>query len=163
MPRLAAASALCGPRDRSLPPVPACTTEPNTPVAILSVSAVRDDHTALRQLVSGMACQIATAGTCHKALRSLSRRRVAVVVCERELPDGTWRDILSYTVKSPERPFLIVTSRVADENLWAEVLNLGGFDVIAKPFSPREVRHVLETACLRRRVEVNPRMFAAVG
>ena len=28
--------------------------------------------------------------------------------------------------------------------------NLGGFDVIAKPFDPRGTRHVLETACLRR-------------
>src|SRR5438552_14250965 len=28
-------------------------------------------------------------------------------------------------------PFLIVTSRVADHSLWAEVLNLGGYDVLA--------------------------------
>jgi hypothetical protein len=43
-----------------------------------------------------------------------------------------------------------VTSSCADEYLWAEVLNLGGFDVIAQPFNPEELRHILLSACLRR-------------
>ncbi len=29
---------------------------------------------------------------------------------------------------------LIVTDRLANEALWSEVLNLGGYDVVAKPF-----------------------------
>jgi DNA-binding response OmpR family regulator len=28
--------------------------------------------------------------------------------------------------------------------LWAEVLNLGGYDVLSKPFDPVEVRRVVE-------------------
>jgi DNA-binding response OmpR family regulator len=37
---------------------------------------------------------------------------------------------------------LIVTSRFADDYLWSEVLNFGGYDVLSKPFSEEEVRHV---------------------
>jgi DNA-binding response OmpR family regulator len=44
-------------------------------------------------------------------------------------------------------PDLIVASRLADEYLWAEVLNLGGYDVLAKPFNAEEVRRVVGLAC----------------
>jgi DNA-binding response OmpR family regulator len=122
-----------------------------SPVRILSISAAGEDHAALRQIATGMPCRIASAGTCQHAFRRLDHGRVAIVVCERDLPDGDWHDILDHIKSSSLRPSLIVTSRVADDSLWAEVLNLGGFDVIAKPFHPRETRHVLETACLDSR------------
>jgi FixJ family two-component response regulator len=46
---------------------------------------------------------------------------------------------------------LIVTSRLADEHLWAEALNLGAYDVLAKPFDQEEVIRVLSSAWLRKR------------
>ena len=44
-------------------------------------------------------------------------------------------------------PPLVVTSRLADDYLWSEVLNLGGWDVLAKPFRQQEVLYVLDSAC----------------
>jgi DNA-binding response OmpR family regulator len=119
-------------------------------LGILSVSPVVEDHAALRQFLSEAPCRIVTAATCDTALQCLERGNISIVVCEGNLPDGSWRNILSRIQTCPETPFLIVTSRLADEKLWAEVLNLGGFDVIAKPFNPGDARHVLETACLRK-------------
>ncbi len=130
---------------------PTCTPPATPPLEVLSISPTGEDHTAIRQAVLGMHCKIEIAESCHSALQRLNGRRIAIVVCERELPDGSWRDILEQFGEAPDRPFLIVTSRVADEWLWAEVLNTGGFDVLAKPFDARETRHVMETACLRRR------------
>jgi DNA-binding response OmpR family regulator len=43
-------------------------------------------------------------------------------------------------------PVLVVTSNVADESLWAEVLNLGGYDVLAQPFDGEEVARVIGSA-----------------
>jgi DNA-binding response OmpR family regulator len=48
----------------------------------------------------------------------------------------------------PDAPLLIVTSRLADEQLWAEALNLGAYDVLAKPFDTEEVIRVLSLAWL---------------
>jgi hypothetical protein len=42
-----------------------------------------------------------------------------------------------------------VADRFADERLWGEVLNLGGYDLLTKPFVREEVLHVLELACHR--------------
>jgi DNA-binding NtrC family response regulator len=127
---------------------PVQTGEREIPVRILSVSADAADHLALRRLLAGVPCQIASSGTCRGALQHLIRGGISVVICEANLPDGTWLDILNDVQSSRERPLLIVTSRFADEYLWAEVLNLGGFDVIAKPFQEPEVRHIVESARL---------------
>jgi DNA-binding response OmpR family regulator len=69
----------------------------------------------------------------------LQRNDISVVVCERDLEDGTWADILSYIQSLPYPPSLFVTSRLADEELWSLVLHLGGWDVLAKPFDRSEV------------------------
>jgi hypothetical protein len=41
---------------------------------------------------------------------------------------------------------VIVSSRLADERLWAEVLNLGGYDVLGMPFEPEKVLRVADSA-----------------
>src|SRR4051812_22677119 len=123
----------------------------NPPLGILSLSASTEDHIAVRQSLSRIPCQVQTAESCRSAFGILRYGRISIVVCERDLPDGSWRDVLERLESSPERPLLIVTSWLADEWLWAEVLNLGGYDVLAKPFNVDETRHVLETAYLGRR------------
>ena len=87
-----------------------------------------------------------------------------VVVCERDLPDGDWRDILGIISCLRNPPPLVVTSRLADEYLWAEVLNLGGYDVLAKPFDTREVHRVVTLAWERAAAQQMPkRVRSATG
>ena len=47
----------------------------------------------------------------------------------------------------PDPPLLIVTSGLADARLWAEALNLGTYDVLAKPFDATEVIRIVRLAC----------------
>ena len=55
-----------------------------------------------------------------------------------------------------DAPALIVTSRLADDRLWAEALNLGAYDVLAKPFNHDEVLRSVSLAWLNwhRRHEI---------
>src|SRR6266536_6407951 len=62
------------------------------------------------------------------------------------LTDGAWRDILQHTLQEKSLPVLIVTSQVANDSLWAEVLNLAGYDVLAQPFDREEVTRVVTSA-----------------
>ena len=97
-----------------------------------------------RDMLAGMLragnCAVRTANGFEAACGYLSGGESPVVICERSLPDGDWKDLLGKT------PRLIVTSRVANEALWAEVLNLGGYDVLAQPFDELEVRRVVALA-----------------
>ncbi len=82
-----------------------------------------------------------------------------VVISESRLCDGyRWTDLLHVMQKLQYPPPLIVADRLADESLWAEVLNLGGFDLLTKPFDEKEVMHAVSTA--RRRYENELRMAA---
>jgi response regulator RpfG family c-di-GMP phosphodiesterase len=71
------------------------------------------------------------------------------VICDHCLPDGDWKSVLAELDSVPDHPSFIVSSRLADERLWAEVLNLGAFDLLlGSPFVPEEVLRVTQSASL---------------
>jgi DNA-binding NtrC family response regulator len=81
--------------------------------------------------------------TCREAILFVRQNETAVVICERHLPDGDWKTVLKGFEELPVRSSLIVTSYLADDALWAEVLNTGGYDVLAQPFDRDEVYRVV--------------------
>jgi DNA-binding response OmpR family regulator len=131
---------------------------------LLSVSDNPSDHRALSRMIDHNMWQLITANTCRIGIRRLAKG-VDVVFCESSLTDGTWKDILkNISIASMEKPpQLVVTSRLADAYLWSEVLNLGGFDVLAKPLSEKEVRQVLEAISRYQRRRGERRVQTAGG
>ncbi|MGH9627599.1 MAG: hypothetical protein ACRD7E_04530, partial [Bryobacteraceae bacterium] len=72
---------------------------------------------------------------------------VGVVIADRTLPCGTcWKQLLAELGGYPNAPELVVASRLADDLLWAEVLILGGYDVLIAPLESTEVCRVLGLA-----------------
>jgi DNA-binding response OmpR family regulator len=90
--------------------------------------------------------RICRAPDCRGFRKHAVRQHPRVVLCEQNLRDGSWKDVLSIATGLRYAPPVIVTSRLADEHLWAEVLNLGGYDVLAKPFERDEVSRTLDLA-----------------
>lgn len=116
---------------------------------VLLVSSRSGDHASLQRIFGGSPWDLQgvfTGSDCLRLLRG-DRPRIAVVICERDLPDGDWKSLIEELDKLPVRPRVIVSSRLADERLWAEVLNLGAFDLlVAEPFEAEEVLRVTESA-----------------
>jgi FixJ family two-component response regulator len=69
-----------------------------------------------------------------------------VVLSEDRLPDGTWIDLVEFLRTQDNPPPVVVMSGNADDRLWGEVLNLGGFDVLTKPLVRSETLQVLALA-----------------
>ncbi len=115
---------------------------------MLSVSGEGRDHDALSELLDNHVWQLVTAANCSEAILRLRTYRPSVVLCEHSLEDGTWINIYDWLRSARKEVPLIVTSRAADEHMWAEVLNLGGFDVLQKPFRENEVIHTVTSALL---------------
>ena len=111
--------------------------------AILLISQYQEDEHFLREVLTKFACPLGTSGSWQEAKLLIQCHVPRVVVTESELPDGTWRDVLCSLDGVPNPPLLIVVSRLADERLWADVLNRCGFDVLAKPFARDEVNRVI--------------------
>ena len=110
-------------------------------LTVLLVSTAEDDHLVLEHIFSHSTWQLHRVRTCAEAAEFLCAHAVSVVICDRDLPDGTWKDLLTLPPALPgeSAPAVIVASRAADDYFWAEVLNLGGCDVLAKPFDAKEV------------------------
>jgi DNA-binding response OmpR family regulator len=110
---------------------------------IVFVSASAEDARAFREIVDGSRRLVVNVPDLIGAQAVIDKLRPRLVVCDTEIEDrGSWRDLLKGQDAGP-RFALIVVSRQADEALWAEVLNLGGSDVLEKPFAAEEVKRVL--------------------
>jgi len=128
------------------------TTTPGV-VQVLSVSPVLEDHCALQNILrSAMdpsrTFRVNPRTTLAAAFAALRDRQFEVVVCERDLQPGSWKDVLDEALILPDPPPLVVTSRLADECLWAEALNLGAYGVLSKPFDHTETMRVVDAAWL---------------
>jgi len=132
-------------------------------VTLLLVSPSRDDHEALREIMSDSNWTIHHAPTLGRAKQLLRDDSVMFVICERDVPPGTWKDVLREAISRAKPLSFILTSRHADDYLWAEALNMGAYDVLAKPFQPSEVIRTLKMAFLhwKYRREAKTRGFQA--
>jgi DNA-binding NtrC family response regulator len=114
---------------------------------ILFVSPNFEDVPRLAQMLSSAHLTLTHARDVRQARELLREGRYRVVLTEATLPDGMWLDLLDVARETaPETP-MIVTDPLADGRLWSEVLNLGGYDMLAQPFYAPEVRRVLANAC----------------
>ena len=119
----------------------------NGVVPVLSISPSEEDHELLDQILNGSESNwdVVKTDTVLSAMSLLRERWFPIVICERDLAGGSWEYILGQP-RERARAWVIVTSRFADERLWAEALNLGAYDVLAKPFDRHEVYRVVDSA-----------------
>lgn len=120
----------------------------NKVIGLLSVSPIQDDHDTLAKLLGRDQWRIHHALSLQSASAFLRAHQVPLVICEHDLLPGTWTQLLDEIRLLSIPPCLIVTSRIADDYLWAEALNRGAYDVLAKPFDLTEVTRILSSAWL---------------
>jgi len=115
---------------------------------ILAIFPAGEDRTALDRIFGQADWRVQFAGSLEEARAVRHECAVAVVISETRLPDGhTWNDLLHDLQSMPDPPPLVVADRLADDRLWAEVLNLGAYDLLMTPFDAREVRRTVSLAC----------------
>src|SRR5437879_520593 len=91
------------------------SVQPRAFVGVLSVSPHDEDHYALKTIFSHSRWTLHKARSCADALKFLGSTPVGVVVCERDLPHGSWKDLFYALERVSHPPRLIVTSGVADD------------------------------------------------
>ena len=114
----------------------------------LAISPFEEDLLFFQRMFSDAGWKLLKARTRRQAGTELSREQIAVVICERHLIDGNWKDVLSRLAPISNPPRLIVVARRSDNELWMEVLNLGGFDLLSAPLHEVEVAHAVGSAVL---------------
>ena len=119
----------------------------NVATRVLVVSALEEDHDALRRVLRGPQWTMSSARGLLEAWITLHQEKIDVVLTECEFEAGmTWRDLVEEIGEMQSPPPVIVASRLADNTLWSEVLNRGGYDLLRKPFDVIETLHALTMA-----------------
>jgi DNA-binding response OmpR family regulator len=115
-------------------------------VEILAVCAADEDFVSLEHIFSHSNWHLGRVCSCGAALDRMRRQPPPVIICSLHLPDGTWREVLAEAARAACPSRVIVAAHASDEGLWAEVLDLGAYDLFSKPFEPNEVIRVVSLA-----------------
>lgn len=119
-------------------------------VRLLVVSPLENDLSALSRIVGHSAWTMESVQSVAAAKEYLAKTPTCVVLCEQDLPDGDWKQLFADISSMEEPALLIVLSESADDHLWAEVLSVGAYDVLVKPFDPQELYRVIGLAWRHR-------------
>ncbi len=115
-------------------------------VSALLVGEYKGDRPLVKEVFRRFGWKLFEARDRRRAMECLDQNSVQVVIAESDVPNWNWRRMLSDLRDLAKPPQLIVTSRQADESLWSEVLNIGGYDVMTQPLERKEVERVIASA-----------------
>lgn len=115
-------------------------------IGVLAILPTREDQASLKNIFQHSRWKLHPVEVLDHARPMIDELATGVVISDCRLPDGRWQDVLCELQGRPVEPLLIVASRLADDGLWAEVLNRGGFDVLATPFQAQEVTRCVSLA-----------------
>ena len=102
---------------------------------VLVISSSEEDLSILTQMLGRSPFNLSSVRTFEEARTVLLQNLVPVVIADSGMADGCWKDVLCAVGSSQHPPRLVVASQLVDAHLWAEVLNLGGYDVLYRNHS----------------------------
>jgi DNA-binding NtrC family response regulator len=109
--------------------------------------------TTLRNIVKEAGWQLQSASDWRRALDLAEHAHASVFVYDRDANPEEWaealREVLDAGGDSGEGPAFLMTSRLADESMWAELLIRRGYDLLMTPFDRVAVLRAIESAHLR--------------
>lgn len=120
-------------------------------VGVSFVSPWKEDVARLHEIFDRTRWTLYHARDYREAASQLRTLPVPIVIADAHIPPpGSWRDLLR--VSTPVgQPRVIVAAREPDDWFYNEVLVLGGYDILVKPFVQADVIHLVSIAWLDHR------------
>jgi DNA-binding NtrC family response regulator len=113
---------------------------------VLLVRPCEQDRATLRNILEDSRWHVAEVDDCREARAFLTQNRVHMVFYNCDEAGADWREFARQVTEFSPAPLLIAASRLADEGLWAETLNMGGYDLLASPLDSNEARRAIFSA-----------------
>lgn len=115
-------------------------------ITVLAVTAAPDEAAFLDTLAGRTRWKVERVCSVSEAASFMAQNDVAVVLSSATLPDGNWKDVLASVSSHGRRARVIVLASRSDDHIWSEVLDSGGYDVLAKPLDATEAVRVISLA-----------------
>jgi DNA-binding NtrC family response regulator len=111
----------------------------HAPARILAATADDKQYRALAGAISGTGWSLVRSRTIVEGLSAVINHQIGVIFTDCDLPDGTWSDLIESLRTCRNAPRVIVFSPRADDRLWMDVLQSGGYDLVSVPFNRKEI------------------------
>ena len=106
-----------------------------------------DRKARLLQALDGGRFQIEYESNMDRARETLGGDvRFDLVFLDAEVSDGVWQSLLDWSRQHGTALAVVVCARMADHQLWGEVLQSGAYDLLVEPFNYTEVGRVVDGA-----------------
>ena len=126
-------------RDRPAAPVNTLDVVPRR-VQVLLISADRNFRARFERAVRDSRWELRTLDSVVEAASLMAPGTKSLVVYDWETLDGDWSPGLQALKSMPGQTCVFLVSRSLDNNLWQEVIRLGGYDVLARSADSEEIK-----------------------
>src|ERR1700719_2751395 len=92
---------------------------------VLTINNNQEDCASLRSIMGHTNWIFHCVPDLSRAIQFLEKNLVPVIVCSKELPGGTWKDVLAVVRRLANPPDVVVYTAQPDDRLWMEVLSSG--------------------------------------
>ena len=111
----------------------------------------RERHQPLLDALECCGIEVVPVCDCNEARRMLETHpAVQVVLTDARLHDGDWRRVLEIVEQSCRKVEVVVCSRLGGPELWLDVLEQGGYDVLVQPYQREEIERIVAGATAMR-------------
>ncbi len=123
------------------------------PLHVLVIDDDADTCSNLSDILELDEYRVETAGTAAEALARRNWERLAAIILDRKLPDGSAEDLLPRLRRLAPQAAVIIVTGYGDVQGAVAALRLGAADYILKPIDPDELRARLGRIAEHRRTE----------
>jgi NtrC-family two-component system response regulator AlgB len=117
---------------------------------VLVVDDEKNIRATLAICLEGIGCRVACVGTASAALSNLAKEPFDLAFVDLRLDKESGMDLIPELLAlSPSLPIVIITAYATFDTA-VEAIRRGARDYLAKPFSPPQVRHIVEQTVERR-------------
>jgi len=118
------------------------------PVRLLAVIPNDMQFELLRSAIEDVGWEIFRAHSITDGLSTLVNHKINTIVTSCELEDGSWLEMINALQPCRNAPRVLVAWSHADNRLWLDVLEHGGYDLLAIPFDRNEIVRLTSSAFL---------------
>jgi DNA-binding NtrC family response regulator len=115
-------------------------------ISVLAITPDWRERQHLDEIAQQAHWSLDFASTLESGRETLRHAVRSVIICDRDLPDCDWRDVVGTLVAVAPGSVVLLASSTDDESLWEEVVRAGGYDVLRKPFEFERVAHAVHFA-----------------
>jgi two-component system, NtrC family, response regulator AlgB len=124
-----------------------------TGLAVLIVDDEKNIRATMTLCLEGMGCTVAAVGSGAAALAALERQHFDAAFLDLRLGEQSGLDLLPQLIATRAGLAVVVITAYATIDTAVEAIKRGAVDYLPKPFTPAQIRHVVEQIGSRRAVE----------